>query len=98
MDHRTEAEGWYVDPFGVHQQRWFSAGKPTGLVRDDGIEAEDPPPAGGFRGIPERATSAAASGSNGDDLLRAGDDRGDTYDPEKAFVAVLDATTWFPIR
>jgi hypothetical protein len=28
------AEGWYRDPYGIHQDRWFSAGTPTSLVRD----------------------------------------------------------------
>jgi len=21
-----DAEGWYMDPYGLHEQRWFSAG------------------------------------------------------------------------
>jgi hypothetical protein len=37
-------QGWYRDPFGVHQDRYFSAGSPTKLVRDDGRESYDPPP------------------------------------------------------
>jgi hypothetical protein len=39
-----EAQGWYRDPFGVHQDRYFSAGHPTDLVRDAGQEAYDGPP------------------------------------------------------
>lgn len=38
------AEGWYRDPFGKHDDRWFSAGRPTKLVRDGGVESHDPPP------------------------------------------------------
>jgi hypothetical protein len=38
------AEGWYRDPYGIHQDRWFSAGTPTSLVRDRGIEGHDDPP------------------------------------------------------
>lgn len=34
-------EGWYVDPFGRYDERWFSAGVPTTLVRDAGREAHD---------------------------------------------------------
>ena len=26
------AEGWYVDPFGAHEARWFSNGSPTLLA------------------------------------------------------------------
>lgn len=37
-----EAEGWYRDPYLVHEDRWFSAGQPTKLVRDAGIEDYDP--------------------------------------------------------
>jgi hypothetical protein len=37
-------EGWYRDPYGIHQDRWFSAGTPTSLVRDRGTEGRDDPP------------------------------------------------------
>jgi hypothetical protein len=39
-----EAQGWYLDPYGRHEQRWFSAGRPTVLVRDQGVEGHDQPP------------------------------------------------------
>jgi hypothetical protein len=38
------AEGWYRDPYGIHQDRWFSAGTPTSLVRDRGAEGHDDTP------------------------------------------------------
>jgi hypothetical protein len=38
-------QGWHADPFGVHEQRYFSAGTPTKLVRDGGAESYDEPPA-----------------------------------------------------
>jgi hypothetical protein len=38
------AQGWYRDPFGIHQDRYFSEGWPTKLVRDDGEESYDLPP------------------------------------------------------
>ena len=44
-DSLKQAEGWCLDPYGRHEQRWFSAGKPTALVRDDGVEGHDAPPA-----------------------------------------------------
>jgi hypothetical protein len=40
----NEAQGWYRDPWAVHQDRYFSGGMPTKLVRDDGQESWDPPP------------------------------------------------------
>ena len=43
MDNRT-IEGWYLDPYGIHEQRWMSAGTPTSLVRDSGTEGNDEPP------------------------------------------------------
>jgi hypothetical protein len=38
------AEGWYKDPYEIHQDRWFSGGLPTKLVRDAGVEAYAEPP------------------------------------------------------
>jgi hypothetical protein len=40
------AEGWYRDPYGRHDDRWFSDGRPTRLVRDRGTESSDEPPPG----------------------------------------------------
>jgi hypothetical protein len=41
-----QAEGWYRDPYGRHADRWFSASRPTSLVRDGDIESTDEPPPG----------------------------------------------------
>jgi hypothetical protein len=35
------AEGWYNDPTGRHELRWFSDGTATELVRDAGADARD---------------------------------------------------------
>ena len=43
-DETVAAEGWYRDPYRIHQDRWFSAGVPTSLVRDQGVEGQDAPP------------------------------------------------------
>lgn len=37
--------GWCTDPYGRHDARWFSQGRPTKLVRDFGTESYDVPPA-----------------------------------------------------
>jgi hypothetical protein len=37
-------EGWYTDPFGLHEARWMSDGTPTKLVRDEDEESYDDPP------------------------------------------------------
>jgi hypothetical protein len=38
-----DLQGWYADPFGRHEARYFSAGRPTKLVRDGQAEAFDEP-------------------------------------------------------
>jgi hypothetical protein len=78
------AEGWYRDPYGIHQDRWFSAGTPTSLVRDQGSEGHDDPPgyppAGPPVEIPDtdrfpeddlRRADAAEAGIEDGDLRRA---------------------------
>jgi hypothetical protein len=37
-------QGWQADPFGLHEARYFSAGRPTKLVRDGAVEYYDEPP------------------------------------------------------
>jgi hypothetical protein len=38
-------KGWHPDPFGIHELRYFSMdGRPSRLVRDDGVQSSDPPP------------------------------------------------------
>jgi len=56
VDYRNR-QGWYADPFGAHESRYFSAGKPTKLVRDGHIESYDEPPTEGV----ELATAAASA-------------------------------------
>jgi hypothetical protein len=65
------AEGWYRDPYGLHGDRWFSDGRPTNLVRDQGIESRDEPP----RADPPLPLEPVAEidENDGRDLLRADD-------------------------
>ncbi len=49
-DIRFHAQGWFADPFGQHEARWFSDGSPTALVRDDGLGSMDPPPVSSYTG------------------------------------------------
>jgi hypothetical protein len=39
-----DLQGWHPDPFASHEMRYFSAGRPTKLVRDGRAEAYDEPP------------------------------------------------------
>jgi len=67
---KAKAEGWYRDPYALHEDRWFSDGTPTKLVRDDGRESYDDPP---DAPRPETELVPAESAGPGDrsDLLRA---------------------------
>ena len=66
-----QAAGWYRDPYLVHEDRWFSGGQATKLVRDGGIEHYDLPPddAPG----PELVQAPNNQPSDGSDLRRADD-------------------------
>jgi hypothetical protein len=90
MAHDT-IEGWYLDPFKVHEARWFSDGIPTALVRDKGgVESYEQPPSTTFEGdltpVPEVVPS------DGDDLLRADEENPEDqiHDPNGAFNLVRD--------
>jgi hypothetical protein len=92
MSAETNYEGWFTDPYGVHEAWWMSGGQATKLVRDAGLESYDPPPEGPFTQTPTPVQSPAASGSN--DLRRADDlERGDPYDAKKAWRGVEDVFT-----
>ena len=62
-------QGWYCDPYRIHDDRWMSDGTPTRLVRDQDVESyDDPPP----RETPWPLVPVAEDqASDGDDLLRA---------------------------
>ena len=86
------AEGWYRDPYEVHQDRWFSAGVATKLVRDGGGESYDPPPG---RPLPEGdlIPAVTADGAGDDDDQRRADDgrQEQPYTPYDAAIAVDEA-------
>jgi len=67
----VRAEGWYRDPFGIHQDRWISDGRPTSLVRDGQTESRDEPPSDQ---IPATLTlSRPEASAEGHDFVRADD-------------------------
>jgi hypothetical protein len=80
------AEGWYQDPFGVHEHRWMSRGQPTKLVRDSGTESYDPPP---DLPLPDVLGPADAGSSAADDAGEAGQEP--SYSNWRASRAALDA-------
>ena len=73
-------EGWYTDPYALHEARWMSQGTATALVRDGEVEGHDPPPDGPFTATP---TSLSGEGApDGRDLRRADDAGGGSASPQ----------------
>ncbi|MGO8869931.1 MAG: hypothetical protein ACLQPH_00750 [Acidimicrobiales bacterium] len=86
-----QAEGWYKDPFGLHEARWFSVGAPTALVRDGASESTDPPPDTPLAGPPEPLD--ATPDHDGSDLRRADEaEKGDgIFDPNASAEGAWEA-------
>jgi hypothetical protein len=85
-----KAQGWYRDPYLLHEDRWFSDGQPTQLVRDAGAELRDPPPPG-----PPQAelVEVPHSGARDDDELPGAGDHSAAADDDNTaqFRAVLQS-------
>jgi hypothetical protein len=73
-------EGWYHDPYGLHDARWFSDGRPTKLVRDGSEESYDDPPHEPPTGRPEPIEARGRR----DDLHRAGETSPPGFDRDGA--------------
>ena len=83
-------EGWYVDPYGLHDDRWISDGAPTALVRDGGVESQGPPPGAPYTGPLERVEETPPG--HGEDLLRADSaEHGKPFDPKAEETAAWEA-------
>jgi hypothetical protein len=90
---RGQTRGWYRDPFGRHQDRYFSEGSPTKLVRDAGVESYDPPPRGRRVRRPLVPVVAAPHDRGRRDLRRADDAQREwAFDPCRK---AIDAITRF---
>jgi hypothetical protein len=59
-----EPEGWYQDPFRLHEARYFSAGRPTRLVRDGDVQSYDEPPVAPGHAVGWTPERAGAGGPN----------------------------------
>jgi hypothetical protein len=84
-------EGWYTDPYQRHEARWFSQGRATKLVRDQGVEAYDEPPEGPPEGVAEKIVIDPPAGLGPSDLLRADDAEHEQFDEGEEAGAALDA-------
>jgi hypothetical protein len=95
----VKAQGWYRDPYGLHEDRYLSDGRPTKLVRDGGAESYDPPPP-----RPPKVELVEVTHSprtDGSDLRRADErkSRPSVCDKESWFAAILDgAAVWGPVN
>jgi hypothetical protein len=98
LEHDETAEGWYRDPYDVHEARWISSGVPTSLVRDGKKEGQDDPPdrqpTRPF--VPVRPGQASSAG--GGSLLRA-DDAENQPIPDPGFYSqvAMDASIMGPV-
>jgi len=54
-----QLQGWSADPFGLHEQRYFSAGRATKLVRDGKLESYEDPPSDTYE-VPDDEPEAQA--------------------------------------
>jgi hypothetical protein len=87
----VKAQGWYRDPYGVHEDRYFSDGQPTKLVRDGEVEDYDPPPPGPPE-VAELVEVPDSRPSDGNDMRRADDRKaGTAYNPEAAAWSTIDS-------
>ena len=88
---RRQAEGWYLDPYQIHHDRWMSAGRPTKLVRDGQTESYDEAPDLPLPDVLVPAASADDEPATGSDLRRADEACDEApYSARKARRAVID--------
>jgi hypothetical protein len=52
----VSVHGWHEDPYRIHEDRYFTRGQPTRLVRDGGVESYDEPPGAPPREIRQPST------------------------------------------
>ncbi|MGO9872726.1 MAG: hypothetical protein ACLPVY_02915 [Acidimicrobiia bacterium] len=97
-----EAEGWYQDPYGLHDERWYSNGTATSLVRDARVESKDPPPPHPPASSTLSRKEAATSSRGSDDVRRADDAEQGASDPnygDAAFDSIgVVQSIWDPFQ
>jgi hypothetical protein len=91
----TDQEGWFTDPYLLHEERWLSNGRPTKLVKDGGIESFDQPPDRPPTQTPTRI-EADPNATGGSDQQRADSAQsGEVVDPSTFRLAALDTAPWW---
>ena len=91
----SDLEGWHTDPYGRHDARWLSEGRPTKLVRDGEVESYDDPPTGE---VPVTDPMPIDQREPDDDQLRRADDAqtGASYDLTEAHRQLRDLFRQIP--
>ncbi len=84
-------EGWFTDPWGLHDARWISLGRATDLVRDGDVEACDAPPPSPPTVAPALIPPEAPGQVGAADLQRAGDAEHEFVDPNALRRRLIDA-------
>ena len=56
-----QLQGWCADPFQLHEERYFSSGRPTKLVRDGKVESYEDPPSDTYEVADDEEESAPAA-------------------------------------
>ncbi len=88
--------GWFSDPYHEHEDRYFSEGNPTKLVRDSGLESFDPPPDLPMPESPVRSVSPTDPHSTPTDMRRADDaEREAPYDRRAASAKAISSIVRF---
>jgi hypothetical protein len=84
------AQGWYLDPFGHHEARWFSDGIATALVQDHGVESKDEPQNQAIEES-ELVLFHGTPPMDGSDIRRADDTTAEAFDAKAQSRAAFDA-------
>ena len=87
-------EGWFQDHFRIHEDRWYSDGVPTSLVRDGGVESTDPPPSRHVPSEPLVRSIPHNPSSGPDDLLRADDTESNAEENPDYSERAFEAEGW----
>jgi hypothetical protein len=84
-------EGWYTDPYALHEARGLSNGEPTKLARDGEVTSDDEPPEGEFTRVPEPIEPDPNAGPS--DLVRAdkAESNGSSMDHGETSMRQMDA-------
>ena len=59
-----QLQGWCADPFHLHEERYFSSGRPTKLVRDGKVESYEDPPSDTYE-VPDDEEESGSTATGG---------------------------------